>query len=604
MSVRSAKTVKNACRRLKTLALGLLHAMTAMPGLVVVLGLMSHGSVSAQTTEGNSKPGLAESRIRIAIPSLVEVENKLKWLIELSPDPQLRKQWKKLKQDLIDAFTDGIDEERPIVVDAVFSSTGLTYDLRIPISDLTDERTGFLSGLRGRSYIVRKLPDGTYEILGEDEQVAHLLVEQDYAWIATRNRPVSARPPSATADLASILDLKKDIVVELETHLEDMRPRRAGFEAFREYVERGHRKRRNETQKAFELRKSLSKHFLAAAEEFIVEAANLQVTWNLDTSGASGVGRGEVSLTALPGTNLAKLIDEAGTRSWYFSNLTPHDNVLAAANISVVLDDVRSRQFKELGQTLRPIFENEIETRLPKIERDAWTRAVSLFFKMTEEAADLGTMDGFAELFGPAANKHVLICGLRVANGKQADEIIKLVPSFRTDWKVRLNAREHAGVGIHEMTVGKQDLASFQCVFANENTLYVGTSQSTVWIAAGNGALDQLKRSIDQAGRPSDKANPVLFRYQIHVGRLASLIDSLQKRDSPQKMALSQDDRQLRKDIDKYIKLIHDATTTCDSTFSGELRRSGNSIKGFTELNECVLKCVGSILASTLKDLE
>lgn len=604
MPVRSAKTVMNACRRRKTLALGLLHAATAMPGLVVVLGLMFSRCLSAQTTAANSEPGHSEPRIRIAIPSLVEVESKLKWLIELSPDPQLRKQWKKLKQDLIDAFTDGIDEGRPIVVDAVFSSTGLTYDLRVPITDLTDERAGFLSGLRGRSYVVKKLGEGTYEILGEDHQTAHMLVEQDHAWIATGNRVVPTPPLSATADLAPILKLKKDIVAELKNQVEDVKPRRADFHAFREHVDGSYRKRRNETQNAFELRKSLSKHFLAAAEQFIVEAANLQVTWNIDTSGTSGVGRGEVSLTALPGTNLAKLIDEAGTRPGYFSNLAPHDNVLAAANMSVVLDDVRSRQFKELGQSLRPIFENEIETRSPKTERDAWTRAVSLFFKMMEEVADLGTIDGFAELFGPAANKHVLICGVRVANGKQANEIVKLVPGFRTDWKVKLNAREHAGVGIHEMTIGKQDLAAFQCIFANESVLYVGTSQNEVWIAAGNSALDHLIRSIDQAKRPSAKTNPVLFRYQVHVGRLASLIDSLQKRDSPRKMALTQDDRQLRKDIDKYIKLIHDATAKCDSTFSGELKRSGNSIEGFTELNECVLKCIGSILASSLKDLE
>ncbi len=604
MPVRSAKTVMNACRRRKTLALGLLHAATAMPGLVVVLGLMFSRGLSAQKTAANSEPGHSEPRIRIAIPSLVEVESKLKWLIELSPDPQLRKQWKKLKQDLIDAFTDGIDEGRPIVVDAVFSSTGLTYDLRVPITDLTDERAGFLSGLRGRSYVVKKLGDGTYEILGEDHQTAHMLVEQDYAWIATGNRVVPPPPLSATADLAPILKLKKDIVAELKNQVEDVKPRRADFQAFREHVDGRYRKRRNETQNAFELRKSLSKHFLAAAEQFIVEAANLQVTWNIDTSGTSGVGRGEVSLTALPGTNLAKLIDEAGTRPGYFSNRAPHDNVLAAANMSVVLDDVRSRQFKELGQSLRPIFEHEIETRSPKTERDAWTRAVSLFFKLTEEVADLGTIDGFAELFGPAANKHVLICGVRVANGKQADEIVKLVPGFRTDWKVKLNVREHAGVAIHEMTIGKQDLAAFQCVFTDESVLYVGTSQNEVWIAAGNGALDHLKRSIDQAKRPSEKTNPVLFRYQVHVGRLASLMDSLQKRDSPRKMALTQDDRQLRKDIDKYVKLIHDATAKCDSTFSGELRRSGNSIEGFTELNECVLKCIGSILASTLKDLE
>ena len=579
------------------------RAVIALPGLVALIGLAFCGTVSAQTTEEVSKSTPSAPRIRIAIPSLREVETKLKWLIELSPDPQLRKQWKKLKEDLIEAFTDGIDQDRPIVADVVFTPTGLSYDLRIPIIDLTDERTGFLSGLRGRDYTVRKLSNDMYEILGEDQQPARMLVEQDYAWITTGNRPVPTPPSSATTDLSPILKLKKDVVAELKNRSEDLKLRRADFQAFREYVEGHGRKRRNETPNAFELRKVLSKSFLAAAEQFIVEAATLQVTWNIDTA-AGGAGRGEVSLAALPATSLAKLIDEAGTRPGYFANVAPHENALFAAGLSVFVDAIRSNHLKELGKSLRPIFENQIETRAPKIERESWTRAVSLFFKMADEAADLGTIDGFAELFEPVPNKRVLICGLRAANGKEADEIVKLVPGFKAGWKVKLNAREYGGVGIHEITIGNEDLTTFQCVFANESVFYIGTGQGAVWIAAGTGALDHLKRSIDQANRPSDKINPVLFRYQVHVGRLASLIDSLQRRESLRKAPLTQDDRQFRKDIDKYTKLVSDATVTCDSSFRGELRRAGDRIVGFTEVNECVLRCIGSILASTLKDLE
>lgn len=604
MSVRAANTVMNASRRLKRVTLGLIRTLSAVPTSVLVAALMFCGSLSAQTTDRQIKSVHCEPRIRITIPSLIEVESKLKWLIELSPDPQLRKQWKKLKQDLIDAFTDGIDEGQPIVVDVVFSPNGLAYDLRIPISNLTDERAGFLSGLRGRSYSVRKLGEDTYEILGDDQQPARMSVQQNYAWIATNNRSVPTPPLSATSDVEPVLKLKKDIVAELKNHTDDLQSRTADFHAFREYVEGGRRKKRNESQNAFELRKLTLKHLLNAVEPVIVEAEHLQVSWNINTSTASGVGRGDVSLTGIPGTSLSGLIEETGTRPSYFANIIAHDNVLAAARVSASLDAIRSRQLKELSKSLRPLLENEIEARASKTERDALARAVNVMFKMTEEVAELGAADGFVELFAPVANKNVLLCGMRAANGKEADEIVKLVPNFRTDWKVKFNASEHAGVSIHELTVGKQDQAAFQCVFTNESVVYVGTGKGAVWIAAGQGALDHLKGAIDQVGRPSDKISPVVFRYQLQVGRLASLFDSLQKVDSPRKKLLTQDERLFRKDIDNYTKLIHDATAKCDSSFSGELRRTGNRIEGFTELNECVLRCVGSILASTLKDLE
>lgn len=604
MPRRSANTVWNVAISLNGSMMESFRTLIAKPGFVAVLGLMLCRSLLAQELERNSKADHSEPRLRIVTPSLTELETKLKWLIELSPDPQLRKQWKKLKQDLIEAYTDGVDQERPIVADVVFSPTGLSYDLRIPILDLTDERTGFLAGLRGRDYAVRRLSKNTYEILGEDQQPAHMLFEQDYAWIATGSRRVPTPPSSLAIELAPILKLKKDVVVELKNQPDDMKLRRAEFQAFREHVEGSGRKRRKENQNAFELRKALSKHFLAAAEQFIVEAASIQLTWNIDAAAAGGTGRGEVSLMALPGTALANLIDEAGTKPGYFDNAARHENVVASAVLSVVVDSLRSQQLKELGKSLRPIIENMIDARTPTIEREAWARVVNRFFKMTDKLADLGTIDGFVELFEPIPGQHVLICGIRAADGKDADEIVTLVPGFRTDWEVKLKAHEHGGVCIHEIRIGKQDLATLQSAFPNEQLVYVGTSQGAVWIAAGMGALGHLKRCIDRVNDPVEKINPVLFRYQVHVARLASLIASFHRRDSLRKVSLTQDDRQFQKDIEKYTNLIHDVTAQCDSSFGGELRRSGDRIEGFTELNACVLRCVGSILASMLKDLE
>jgi hypothetical protein len=37
---------------------------------------------------------------------------------------------------------------------------------------------------------------------------------------------------------------------------------------------------------------------------------------------------------------------------------------------------------------------------------------------------------------------------------------------------------------------------------------------------------------------------------------------------------------------------------------TGELRRNGNKIEGFIELNQCTLKYVGSIIADTVKSLQ
>ena len=62
----------------------------------------------------------SEARVRVVIPSVKAVEDDLKWLIELSPKPDLQKQWKTLKSDFLDAFTQGVDESKPLALDLVF----------------------------------------------------------------------------------------------------------------------------------------------------------------------------------------------------------------------------------------------------------------------------------------------------------------------------------------------------------------------------------------------------------------------------------------------------------------------------------------------------
>ena len=59
---------------------------------------------------GGSAFGQSEARIRVVIPSIDQAEDDLKWMIELSPDTAtLKKQWKRLKEDILDAFTQGVD---------------------------------------------------------------------------------------------------------------------------------------------------------------------------------------------------------------------------------------------------------------------------------------------------------------------------------------------------------------------------------------------------------------------------------------------------------------------------------------------------------------
>ena len=94
-----------------------------------------------------------------------------------------------------------------------------------------------------------------------------------------------------------------------------------------------------------------------------------------------------------------------------------------------------------------------------------------------------------------------------------------------------------------------------------------------------------------------------MVSYQVQFSKLVKLLEVIQK-ELPSGAGLTKEQQQQRKDLEKYRKLAQDAMTGCDSLVRGELRRTDNKIEGFVELNECVLKYVGSIIADGAKQLK
>ena len=98
------------------------------------------------------------------------------------------------------------------------------------------------------------------------------------------------------------MELKQDLVAELKNDAAGIGVRRDNFKALRKQFEALIKFRRGEDPHAFELRKLALNQQLDEAERFLVESENMQIRWTTDT--VKGLGRGELSLTALPETEL------------------------------------------------------------------------------------------------------------------------------------------------------------------------------------------------------------------------------------------------------------------------------------------------------------
>lgn len=550
----------------------------------------------------------SEARIRITCANPMEVEDKLKSVFELSPDPKLTRQWKKLTNDFLDVFTEGMDITRPISVDVVFAANELAYDYRVPLPISSGEPSLFLEALRGRSLKVRKLTDHTYEILEKGKPPAHMRIEGNYAWIATGDRPIPTIHQLRRDGASTLGPVKEDIVAEVHNDETGIATRRSTFDAFRKKAETHFRPLRNESKPSFERRKVMTRAALIEAERVLVEAKDVLVSATIRTAPQHQMARADLKLEALPDTDLWKLVEQFGTSPSHFVNVPPRERCFADLRLCIPLDAIRIQNLKELLGSLRPILTSEIEGSRAQHtgpQSEASIRALNIVFDLLEESAELRQLDTFAELFENEENRCTLLVGARIAGEQKIDELVNLIPSCRPGWTVKLNALEHANVRIHELTVGEQDLPLFQTVFQNERVFHIGVGKGVVWAAAGNGSLGHLKAVVDQTSQTqSHKSGFPVASCRLRPGKLLPLIESSYKQFWSRDIPLTQEEKQLRKETELHLKLAREAMVGCESIVAIEVRKGDHQLVGSLELNECVLKSIGSLLGNMMYELK
>jgi hypothetical protein len=404
--------------------------------------------------------------------------------------------------------------------------------------------------------------------------------------------------------------LNKDIVVELKNAAAGMDGRRASFQELRKQFESMIKYRRNENEDAKKLKKLALTNQLDEAERFLVETEHLLVTWSLPSNTPNPVGRGDILFVPLPGTELQKSLEGFATKSSYFANIEKPANPIVFGKLNVFVDPQRVGRAKEFYKASRPAVEDEITNRPDeKPEQKAAAKAaVNKFMDIMDKGCDLGIIDMFASAYAVAPGKNVLTCGIRADNGKEVDEILKLLSQLKSGWKLKTEVIEHGGVAIQEVAVPEGQLANFQKFFAGQSSIFVGTSKDAVWGAAGEDAVNHLKKAIDQAAKPAPETiDPVVVAYELQPDKLTNLLDAV-KLNIPESSALSAEQikerERAQKELEKYRKLANDAMNGCSALMKGELKRTGNKMEGYLEINECVLKYIGSMIADGVKVIQ
>lgn len=551
----------------------------------------------------------SEARIKVVSPGVDRLKEDLKFLVELSPTPALKKQWVKTLDPLIDSFAQGLDPAKPFRVDLVFGKTELGYEMHFPLGQLQG-RNGFLENLKGFGYPNKELSKVLFELQQGTKKnlktVGFLRDANKYASIAPTKEVIPANMPNPiTPDLLAYLAKGYDVAAEMKNDPKDkvgMAARLANFKALRKQLEAGLIFKRDEDKSEFELRKLSAVNNLDEAERFVVETESLTVNWITDI--VAKKGRGELSFSAIPGTGLQASAQLLAANPSYFANVNPPAKPAVTGRLNFAIDPLRAGHLKSFYKAIRPVLAKQLDG-LPSLkdagQKAAAKQAGDLLIDMLDAGIAVGALDGCMDVTDAGGGKHTLLFGIRSANGKVADQIIDLFSTIWPGFEIKLNVVAVAGTSLHTVTLPAARLPRFQEFFPGESVIHVATSKEAVWFAIGATAQADLTVAINAAAGPAPAmADPVVAYFSANMTKLVGLLEALE----PDRVEATGPKTPAQKEREKIRNLAEQAVKDCEPWLTSELKRNGNVIEGTLDVTECALKFVGTVIADFSKQFD
>ena len=559
---------------------------------------------------GASTVQAAEPRVQIVQAGADRLSEDLKYLVGLSPDPTLKKQWQTI-EDTLESFLMGVTRDKPLRLDLIFTPTELAYVTFIPFEGgKLDPRSpdGFLANLNSLGYASKSQGQGLWKLEDTAADITYALRELGgYALIGSSEKFVPANlPADSTAEVKDLLSAGYDVAAQLKNPAEGQEERAAQFQELRKELEAAVKFKRDESKESFELRKLAVVQNFNEMQRFVVETAELTIGWTTDVAGKSA--KSDLSLTALAGTDLERSIQELAAKPSQFAALQLHDQPILGGKLNFPIDAMRQKHFREFYAAVKPVTAEEIDKRagMTASGKAAAKKAMELFVGMLEEGIDLGVVDGFVDMHAGAGNQSVLIAAIRTVDGTKAVEIIKLLPQIRDDWKVQADVKDDQGVLLHKVIVPARRKAVFESLFpGSELAIHVGTSKDIVWFAIGEGSLTELTaaiKAVKETPESSEAVPPEVLTFTAKLGPWVKWLKTLQdNRPAPAK-APSKTELQAQKEREVRLNLANDALKAGNDVVQGWMKREGNKVLGEMTVQEGVLRAVGSLTAKFAKD--
>jgi hypothetical protein len=392
--------------------------------------------------------------------------------------------------------------------------------------------------------------------------------------------------------------------------------RKQGFEVAKKEMLAGIVKREHESDVVFAARKSITEYQVAELERFFVEASRIFLGWNI--SSQKKEAEVNVDVVGLPGSDLEKSVEQLNTTPDEFAGVAKTDAVFSLS-VNFALDPLRQAFVKNEAKLERAALKKSIgdNEKLSAAEKAVDSDLVDLFFDVVDGTSQLGVANGFVRSWKDPDGSLSTVAGGRIPEGSKAkfDKLLSTLAARSPANKLEEKIHTEGEIEIHKLTVPTlgQELPEF---VGKDGVVYVGLNEKTVWLAAGNGALELLKKTIGDVTAAGPKHGPMID-LMLKLGPYVEILNNyyarnpaaptlVKKIDDGKKKAATKATEP--KKIEPFIssaelrKIAIDVFKQGKDTFTFTLGREEKTVKAHLKFEEGLIRFVGTTLSKFVKE--
>ncbi len=506
------------------------------------------------------------------------------------------KTWRDYIEPNLEIFLDGVDTKKPIRVDIYYDENlGDFYRLSFPYSNFKD----FRNNIDASGITSKEKATGLYHL--SDGYDGWMRTKFNYAIFVPEEKKEYASKDVANPldDLQPLIKAGFDTAVLIDHDQAGMQQRKKNFVEIKKNVLAGIKKKSTESVAEYELRKLLAENQLAEMEQYYVELKHLEAGWITDSE--KNEGRGSLKLSALEGTELAGALKQITEAKSKFVEVAESKDFVISGRLFFQIVKSRQERYKALYQALLPVLSKKIEKsdQHSADQKKAAQSALEKVIAMLRHELELGYIDGFVEMRRSKGDDpqstHELIAAMRTIKGKDAEEIIKLLPDINDAFEVKMDVETAGELHIHEIALNKSLLPMVDSLFGTPCKIHLATSDEMLAISVGQNAKKWLVETLTLINKAEAKPVPEFVRFKGHVKPfVVALSKRKEKKELPESVKATRE-KLIEAFDEKKFKQAHDYIEMIDKMVDGQ-------VEGTMKIEPGLFRFLGLLIAEGAKN--